>query len=94
MNLFFSFIFYIQKFYNNIFSERFDEMVRWMDHVDDTLRIMLQEVSSLEEFEQEKSVFQVKIKFYTYFHSYLLNLKTDCLLLARIASTFKGKYTT
>jgi hypothetical protein len=35
-------------------------MVTWMDHVDETLRAMLHEVSSLEEFEQEKSIFQVK----------------------------------
>lgn len=34
-------------------------MVRWMDQVDSTLRTILQEVTSLEEFEKEKTVFQV-----------------------------------
>lgn len=38
-------------------------MVHWMDHVDSTLRTILQEVNSLEEFEKEKTVFQVsKVK--------------------------------
>lgn len=36
-------------------------MVKWMDHVDSTLQAILKEVNSLEEFEKEKSVFQVKI---------------------------------
>lgn len=34
-------------------------MVRWMDQVDSTLRTILKEVNSLEEFEKEKSIFQV-----------------------------------
>lgn len=36
-------------------------MVRWMDQVDGTLRSILQEVTSAEEFEREKIVFQVRI---------------------------------
>ena len=35
-------------------------MVRWMDRVDSTLRTILQEVTSLEEFEKEKTLFQVR----------------------------------
>lgn len=35
-------------------------MVHWMDHVDDTLRTILREVNTLEEFEKEKTIFQVK----------------------------------
>ncbi|XP_046474495.1 muscle-specific protein 300 kDa isoform X6 [Neodiprion pinetum] len=40
------------------YRQKFNEMVHWMDHVDSTLRTILQEVSSLEEFEKEKTVFQ------------------------------------
>lgn len=34
-------------------------MVRWMDHVDSNLRTILHEVNTLEEFETEKTIFQV-----------------------------------
>ncbi|XP_012253400.2 muscle-specific protein 300 kDa isoform X14 [Athalia rosae] len=40
------------------YRQKFNEMVHWMDHVDGTLRTILQEVNSLEEFEKEKTVFQ------------------------------------
>ncbi|XP_012271233.1 nesprin-1 isoform X8 [Orussus abietinus] len=40
------------------YRQRFDDMVRWMDHVDDTLRSILKEVHTLEEFEKEKAIFQ------------------------------------
>ncbi|XP_008555407.1 muscle-specific protein 300 kDa isoform X6 [Microplitis demolitor] len=40
------------------YRKRYDEMVRWMDQVDSTLRTILKEVNSLEEFEKEKSIFQ------------------------------------
>lgn len=42
-----------------MFDSRFDEMVHWMDHVDSTLRTILREVNTLEEFEKEKAIFQV-----------------------------------
>ncbi|XP_014483634.1 PREDICTED: nesprin-1 isoform X6 [Dinoponera quadriceps] len=40
------------------YKQKFDEMVHWMDHVDDTLRTILREVNTLEEFEKEKTIFQ------------------------------------
>lgn len=36
-------------------------MVQWMDHVDSILKTILHEVNTLEEFEKEKTVFQVFI---------------------------------
>lgn len=44
-----------------LIDSRFDEMVHWMDHVDSTLRTILHEVNTLEEFEKEKTIFQVSI---------------------------------
>lgn len=46
---------------------RFDEMVRWMDHVDSNLRTILHEVNTLEEFETEKTIFQVR-NIFIHFH--------------------------
>ncbi|XP_078048160.1 muscle-specific protein 300 kDa isoform X4 [Augochlora pura] len=40
------------------YKNKFDEMVRWMDHVDSNLRTILHEVNTLEEFETEKTIFQ------------------------------------
>nr|XP_034172930.1 nesprin-1 isoform X14 [Osmia lignaria] len=40
------------------YKKKFDEMVRWMDHVDSNLRSILHEVNTLEEFETEKTIFQ------------------------------------
>ncbi|XP_043257160.1 nesprin-1 isoform X11 [Colletes gigas] len=40
------------------YKKKFDEMVRWMDHVDSNLRTILHEVNTLEEFETEKTIFQ------------------------------------
>ncbi|KAG7206621.1 hypothetical protein KM043_000301 [Ampulex compressa] len=40
------------------YREKFDRMVRWMDDVDATLRTILHEVNTLEEFEEEKTIFQ------------------------------------
>lgn len=45
----------------HVFLYRFDEMVHWMDHVDSTLRTILREVNTLEEFEKEKAIFQVSV---------------------------------
>lgn len=53
-----TFYFTLQILHIN-YSLRFDEMGRWMDHVDNTLRTILKEVNTLEEFETEKTVFQV-----------------------------------
>lgn len=50
---------------------RFDEMVRWMDHVDSNLRTILHEVNTLEEFETEKTIFQVRNIFIHIFKKYL-----------------------
>ncbi|XP_043257159.1 nesprin-1 isoform X10 [Colletes gigas] len=43
------------------YKKKFDEMVRWMDHVDSNLRTILHEVNTLEEFETEKTIFQVQL---------------------------------
>ncbi|KAL7297367.1 hypothetical protein TKK_0009753 [Trichogramma kaykai] len=40
------------------YRQKFEEMSRWMDHIDTTVRTLLQEVNTLELFEKEKSVFQ------------------------------------
>ncbi|KAK2588097.1 hypothetical protein KPH14_004158 [Odynerus spinipes] len=40
------------------YRKKFDEMVQWMDHVDSTLKTILHEVNTLEEFEKEKVIFQ------------------------------------
>ncbi|KAL0110413.1 hypothetical protein PUN28_013801 [Cardiocondyla obscurior] len=40
------------------YRQKFDEMVHWMDHVDSTLKTILHEVNTLEEFEKEKAIFQ------------------------------------
>ncbi|XP_034936487.1 nesprin-1 isoform X11 [Chelonus insularis] len=40
------------------YRKKFDEMVRWMDQVDNTLRTILKEVNNFNEFEREKSIFQ------------------------------------
>lgn len=52
-----SFLYYIVS----IPAFRFEEMVHWMDHVDNTLRTILREVNTLEEFEKEKTIFQVSV---------------------------------
>lgn len=41
-------------------------MVQWMDHVDSILKNILHEVNTLEEFEKEKTVFQVFIEFFLF----------------------------
>lgn len=47
-------------------------MVHWMDHVDSTLRTILHEVNTLEEFEKEKTIFQVSIGQFQFGHIQLL----------------------
>nr|CAD7429519.1 unnamed protein product [Timema monikensis] len=43
------------------YQDKFIEMVKWMDSVDESLKRILTEVNSLEEFEKERAVFQVNI---------------------------------
>ncbi|KAJ8895762.1 hypothetical protein PR048_001100 [Dryococelus australis] len=43
-------------------AEKFSEMVKWMDSVDESLKRIVTEVNSLEEFEKERTVFQVCTK--------------------------------
>lgn len=48
----------------NTYHERFATMVVWMNHVDNTLKNILTDINSVEEFEKEKAIFQVcKLKF-------------------------------
>lgn len=74
-------------------------MVHWMDHVDSTLRTILREVNTLEEFEKEKTIFQVNfghflIKFFHIIDIYKYYLNTSIFLRSfRIAPNLDGKYT-
>ncbi|XP_054006700.1 muscle-specific protein 300 kDa isoform X2 [Hylaeus anthracinus] len=43
------------------YKKKLDEMVVWMDHVDANLRTILHEVNTLEEFETERTIFQVQL---------------------------------
>ncbi|XP_057659189.1 muscle-specific protein 300 kDa isoform X4 [Diorhabda carinulata] len=40
------------------YHTKFEEMSKWMDSVDDTLKNILNDVSSMEEFEKERTIFQ------------------------------------
>lgn len=70
-----------------------------MDHVDSTLRTILREVNTLEEFEKEKTIFQVNfdqffIEFFHVIDIYKYCLNTSVFLRSfRIAPNFDGKYT-
>lgn len=70
-------------------------MVHWMDHVDSTLRTILHEVNTLEEFEKEKTIFQVSIgQFYNFSFIEIFKYFTSPFLhFLWIASDFDGKYT-
>jgi hypothetical protein len=54
--LYFSELFVLEDF---LFISRFLEMVHWMDKVDINLQNIVKEVNTLEEFEKERTVFQV-----------------------------------
>lgn len=43
------------------YHRKFAEMSQWMDTVDDALKNILNDVKSIEEFEQQKSIFQVSV---------------------------------
>lgn len=43
------------------YQEKFELMVKWMDLVDSTLKNIMKDVDSIEEFEKEKAMFQVII---------------------------------
>lgn len=43
------------------YHSKFNEMEKWMDHVDYTMSNIVREVNSSEEFEREKAVFQVRL---------------------------------
>lgn len=43
----------------NNYNEHFENMSRWMDQVDGTLKNILKDVSTMEEFDREKAIFQV-----------------------------------
>jgi len=72
-------------------------MVHWMDHVDSTLRTILHEVNTLEEFEKEKTIFQVSIGQFHIFLYHVIEIfkyfASPFLRSLRIAPDFDGKYT-
>jgi len=73
-------------------------MVHWMDHVDSTLRTILHEVNTLEEFEKEKTIFQVSIgQFHIQFLYHVIEIfkyfASPFLRSFRIAPDLDGKYT-
>lgn len=57
---------YIMEFYLLFVFHRFDEMMKWMDQVDNTLRTIFKEVNCADEFETEKLIFQVSQIFEKY----------------------------
>lgn len=44
------------------YHKKFNSMVQWMDGVDDTLKNILKDITTMEEFEREKAVFQVSAR--------------------------------
>jgi hypothetical protein len=55
----------------NCFHYRFSAMVQWMDAVDNSIKNILKELATAEEFEKEKSVFQVRLPNYEILHEYV-----------------------
>lgn len=47
------------------YHKKFADMSQWMDSVDNALKNILNDVKSMEEFEQQKAIFQVSIGFYS-----------------------------
>lgn len=45
------------------YHDKFNNMIHWMDNVDQSLKSIVHEVDSMEEFEKERLVFQVNIDF-------------------------------
>lgn len=45
------------------YHDKFNEMNKWMDGVDNALKNILNDVNTMEEFEREKAIFQVRYKF-------------------------------
>lgn len=43
-----------------LYRQRFEEMVQWMDKVDQNIKSLLRQVDTIEEFEKERSTFQVR----------------------------------
>lgn len=43
----------------DLYYQKFEEMVKWMDSVDKTLSNIFNDINTMEEFEQQKAVFQV-----------------------------------
>lgn len=73
-------------------------MVHWMDHVDSTLGTILHEVNTLEEFEKEKTIFQVSIgQFHIQFFYHVIEIfiyfASPFPHSLGIASDLDGKYT-
>lgn len=55
----------------NHYHEQFVEMQHWMDVVDESLKTIIKEVESMDEFERERVVFQVRLN--TIFINYKVN---------------------
>ena len=59
----------------NLYHQRFDEMINWMDNVDETLSNLFKNVATAEEFEAEKLSFQVRNVFkLTELHNVIFHL--------------------
>lgn len=41
------------------YKQQFQEMVQWMDKVDQNIKNILKQAETIEEFEKERSIFQV-----------------------------------
>lgn len=81
------------------YKEKFREMERWMDHVDQTMDSIVREVDSAEAFEREKTIFQVSDSDILFFISEIVSEKVHsnvlffhCFLWIQIVKGTNGKY--
>lgn len=65
----------------NNYYEHFENMSKWMDQVDGTLKNILKDVSTMEEFDREKAIFQV-INFFL--ECYVVSYYSSCTSLTYI----------
>lgn len=70
----------------NKYHEHFDNTSKWMDQVDSTLKNILRDVTTVEEFDREKAVFQVSFCFF------FKVVATKLMLLIRCAISCKCKW--
>lgn len=70
----------------NKYHQHFDNITKWMDQVDATLKNILRDVTTVEEFDREKAIFQVSSSFF------FLNITSKIILLILCAISCKCKW--